>query len=71
MKIAVNTRLLLKNKLEGIGIFSCATLSRITKAHPEIVIVGTAGPGSHPGNGDFEAGWKLAEELGVPILDEH
>lgn len=35
MKIAVNTRLLLKNKLEGIGIFSCATLSRITKAHPE------------------------------------
>ena len=44
---------------------------RVTKAHPEIVIVGTAGPGSHPGNGDFEAGWKLAEELGVPILDEH
>ena len=35
MKIAVNTRLLLKNKLEGIGIFSCETLSRITKAHPE------------------------------------
>lgn len=35
MKIAVNTRLLLKDKLEGIGLFSCATLSRITKAHPE------------------------------------
>ncbi|MDO4993876.1 MAG: alpha-L-arabinofuranosidase C-terminal domain-containing protein [Bacteroidales bacterium] len=45
--------------------------TRIREAHPEIVIVGTAGPGSHPGNGDFEAGWKLAEELGVPILDEH
>ena len=44
---------------------------RVTKAHPEIVIVGTAGPGSHPGNGDFEAGWKLAEEIGLPILDEH
>ena len=44
---------------------------RITKAHPEIVIVGTAGPGSHPGNRDFEAGWKLADELGMPILDEH
>ena len=44
---------------------------RVAKAHPEIVIVGTAGPGSHPGNGDYEAGWKLAEELGVPILDEH
>ena len=41
------------------------------KAHPEIVIVGTAGPGSHPGNPDFEAGWKLAEELAMPILDEH
>lgn len=44
---------------------------RVTKAHPEIVIVGTAGPGSHPGNQDFEAGWKLAEELGMPIIDEH
>ena len=44
---------------------------RVTKAHPEIVIVGTAGPGSHPGNHDFEAGWKLAEELDMPIIDEH
>ena len=44
---------------------------RVTAAHPEIVIVGTAGPGSHPGNRDFEAGWKLAEEIGLPILDEH
>ena len=44
---------------------------RVTKAHPEIVIVGTAGPGSHPGNSDLEAGWKLAEELGMPIIDEH
>ena len=44
---------------------------RITKAHPEIIIVGTAGPGSHPGNPDFDNGWKLAEEIGLPILDEH
>ena len=44
---------------------------RVTKAHPEIVIVGTAGPGSHPGNNDLETGWKLAEELGMPIIDEH
>ena len=35
MKIAVNTRLLLKNRLEGIGIFTRETLSRITQAHPE------------------------------------
>ena len=45
--------------------------NKVTAAHPEIVIVGTAGPGSHPGNRDFEAGWKLADELGMPILDEH
>jgi glycosyltransferase involved in cell wall biosynthesis len=35
MEIVVNTRLLLKNKLEGIGWFSFETLKRITKAHPE------------------------------------
>jgi glycosyltransferase involved in cell wall biosynthesis len=35
MNIAVNTRLLLKNKLEGIGWFSYETLKRITQNHPE------------------------------------
>jgi glycosyltransferase involved in cell wall biosynthesis len=35
LKIAVNTRLLLKDKLEGIGSFEYENLSRITKAHPE------------------------------------
>ena len=44
---------------------------RVQKAHPEIVIVGTAGPGSHPENPDYEAGWKLADELAMPIIDEH
>ena len=44
---------------------------KVTKAHPEIIIVGTAGPGSHPGNPDYEAGWKLADELKMPIIDEH
>ena len=44
---------------------------RVIKAHPEIIIVGTAGPGSHKDNPDYEAGWKLAEELGMPIIDEH
>jgi alpha-L-arabinofuranosidase len=44
---------------------------KVMKAHPEIIIVGTAGPGSHPGNPDLENGWKLAEELGMPIIDEH
>ena len=45
--------------------------NKIKSAHPEIIIVGTAGPGSHAGNPDYENGWKLAEELGLPILDEH
>jgi len=44
---------------------------KIMEQHPEIVIVGTAGPGSHPGNPDLENGWKLADELGMPIIDEH
>lgn len=35
MKIAVNTRLLLKNRLEGIGQFTNENLRRITKSHPE------------------------------------
>jgi glycosyltransferase involved in cell wall biosynthesis len=35
LKIAVNTRLLLKNRLEGIGWFTKETLLRITKEHPE------------------------------------
>lgn len=35
MRIVVNTRLLLPDKLEGIGWFTHETLSRIVKAHPE------------------------------------
>ena len=35
MIIAVNTRLLLKNRLEGIGWFTYETLKRITVRHPE------------------------------------
>lgn len=35
MKIAVNTRLLLKNRLEGIGWYSYETLKRIVINHPE------------------------------------
>jgi glycosyltransferase involved in cell wall biosynthesis len=35
MEIVVNTRLLIKNKLEGIGWFSYETLKRITQSHPE------------------------------------
>jgi alpha-L-arabinofuranosidase len=45
--------------------------NKVQAAHPEITIVGTAGPGSHAGNSDYENGWKLADEIGLPIMDEH
>ena len=35
MRIAVNTRLLLKGKLEGIGWFTYQTVERIVRGHPE------------------------------------
>lgn len=35
MEIVVNTRLLIRNKLEGIGWFTLETLKRITISHPE------------------------------------
>lgn len=44
---------------------------RIHAAYPEIQIVGTDGPGSHPGSSDYEEGWRIASELGLPVLDEH
>ena len=36
MRIAVNTRLLLKGKLEGIGLVACEPLKRMVLAHPEV-----------------------------------
>ncbi len=35
MRIAVNTRLFLKGRLEGIGWFAHEVLSRMVKKHPE------------------------------------
>ena len=35
MRIAVNTRLLIPNKMDGIGWFTAETLQRIVKGHPE------------------------------------
>jgi len=37
--------------------------------HPEITIVGTVGPS--PDGEDYDKGWALADELRVPIVDEH
>jgi alpha-L-arabinofuranosidase len=37
--------------------------------HPEITVIGTAGPA--PDGDDFVNGWKIADDLRVPIVDEH
>jgi alpha-L-arabinofuranosidase len=41
----------------------------VKKAHPEITVIGTVGPS--PAGPDYDAGWKIANELKVPIVDEH
>ena len=42
---------------------------KLLKTHPEITVIGTSGP-FHSGE-DFEKGWKLANDLKVPVVDEH
>lgn len=37
--------------------------------HPEITVVGTVGPS--PDGDDFSKGWKIANDLKVPVVDEH
>jgi alpha-L-arabinofuranosidase len=37
--------------------------------HPEITVIGTVGP--NPEGGDYEKGWKIANELRLPMVDEH
>lgn len=39
MRIAVNTRLLIPNKMEGIGWFAYETLKRIVLSHPEVEFI--------------------------------
>jgi len=41
----------------------------VQEKHPEITIVGTAGP-FHSGE-DFEKGWEIANNLNIPVVDEH
>jgi alpha-L-arabinofuranosidase len=41
----------------------------LKKAHPEITVIGTVGPFSE--GTDYEQGWKLADKLHVPVVDEH
>ncbi len=37
--------------------------------HPEIIVIGTVGP--RPDDADYTNGWKIADELRVPMVDEH
>jgi alpha-N-arabinofuranosidase len=37
--------------------------------HPEIIVIGTAGPNSD--GEDYDDGWKIVNELRVPMVDEH
>jgi len=41
----------------------------VRKKHPEIIVVGTVGPA--PDGEDFDKGWQIANELRVPMVDEH
>ena len=37
--------------------------------HPEITVIGTVGP--NPDGDDYDKGWKIADELHLPMVDEH
>jgi alpha-L-arabinofuranosidase len=41
----------------------------IAEKHPEIVVIGTSGP--FPDGPDFEDGWRIADRLRLPMVDEH
>lgn len=41
----------------------------VQEKHPEIKIVGNSGP-FHSGE-DFDKGWKISNEMNVPVVDEH
>ena len=43
--------------------------SAVKAKYPEIKVVGTVGP--FPDGEDFNKGWKLANDLKVPVVDEH
>ena len=37
--------------------------------HPEITVIGTVGPFAE--GSDYENGWRIADDLRLPIVDEH
>jgi alpha-L-arabinofuranosidase len=41
----------------------------VKEKHPEITVIGTVGPFSR--GTDYEEGWRIADRLAIPIVDEH
>lgn len=41
----------------------------VQKKYPKIIVIGTVGP--DPSGVEYDLGWKLANELSIPIVDEH
>jgi alpha-L-arabinofuranosidase len=41
----------------------------LKEKHPEITVIGTVGP--NPDDEHYEKGWKIANELRLPMVDEH
>ena len=41
----------------------------VKSKHPEITVIGTVGPA--PEGDDFDQGWTIANELALPMVDEH
>ena len=41
----------------------------LREKHPEITVIGTVGP--MPDGEDFDNGWAIADELKIPLVDEH
>lgn len=41
----------------------------VKRKHPDITVVGTVGPA--PDGEDYDKGWEIANQLAVPMVDEH
>jgi alpha-L-arabinofuranosidase len=41
----------------------------VKSKHPEITVIGTVGPFAE--GDDYDQGWQIANELAVPVVDEH
>ena len=58
---------------ENVGLRYVKNYNRFYKAikekYPEMIVVGTVGPFNE--GTDYVEGWKLADKLGIPMVDEH